>query len=205
MQSYYSSYFFAFNRARFEKPRVLVFSKTDGFRHASIEAGKPAFDKMAAEKKFTVDFTENATHFSNANLKKYNAVVFLNTTGDVLNNEQQEEFERYTRQVAVGWPYMPLPIVNMSGPGMGDWRRISGTAGAMLDNFLFHTGQVKRKIFPCFLPPVFLSIRGLRFVTFGKVHDKNTIIFAGMASNTATQYTYRIMTIDEQSIPPFTF
>jgi cytochrome c len=95
-------FLFAFNRARFEKPRVLVFSKTDGFRHASIEAGKPAFEKMAAEKGFTVDFTEDANQFTNANLKQYNAVVFLNTTGDVLNNEQQEEFERYI-QAGGGW------------------------------------------------------------------------------------------------------
>src|SRR4249919_3492382 len=86
---------FAFNRARFEKPRVLVFSKTEGFRHGSIEGGKSAFGKMAAERGFTVDFTEDASQFTNANLKLYNAVVFLNTTGDVLNNAQQEEFERY--------------------------------------------------------------------------------------------------------------
>src|SRR4051812_37403017 len=70
--------------------RVLVFSKTEGFRHASIEAGKKAFLKMAEEKKFQVDFTEDANQFVTAGLKKYNAVVFLNTTGDVLNSIQQE-------------------------------------------------------------------------------------------------------------------
>ena len=41
---------------------------------------------MAAEKGFTVDFTEDATKFNTPNLKQYNAVVFLNTTGDVLND-----------------------------------------------------------------------------------------------------------------------
>ena len=75
--------------------RVLVFSKTAAFRHASIDAGKAAFSKMASEKGFTVDFTEDATQFTTAILKKYNAVVFLNTTGDVLNDAQQLEFERY--------------------------------------------------------------------------------------------------------------
>jgi cytochrome c len=77
------------------QPRVLVFSKTDGFRHASIEAGKTAFQKMAADKGFQVDFTEDASQFTEAVLKKYHAVLFLNTTGDVLNNNQQTEFERY--------------------------------------------------------------------------------------------------------------
>ena len=35
----------AFAHPRFEKPKVLVFSKTEGFRHQSIEAGKSAFGK----------------------------------------------------------------------------------------------------------------------------------------------------------------
>ncbi|AYB35798.1 carbohydrate-binding protein [Chryseolinea soli] len=78
-----------------DKPRVLVFSKTDGFRHTSIEAGKVAIKKMADEKGFDVDFTEDAHQFVANNLKRYNAVVWLNTTGDVLNPEQQTEFERY--------------------------------------------------------------------------------------------------------------
>ena len=86
---------FISNSANAQTQRVLIFSKTDGFRHASIEAGKVAFSKMAAEKNFAADFTEDAAQFTTANLKKYNAVVFLSTTGDVLNNEQQSEFERY--------------------------------------------------------------------------------------------------------------
>jgi cytochrome c len=75
--------------------RVMVFSKTAGFRHASIEAGKAAFQKMAKEKGFAADITEDAGQFTAENLKRYRAVVFLNTTGDILNPEQQSEFERY--------------------------------------------------------------------------------------------------------------
>ncbi|HAK79458.1 MAG TPA: cytochrome C [Runella sp.] len=77
------------------KLNVLVFSKTAAFRHESIGAGKKALGKMAQEKGFGVSFTEDATQFTELNLKKFNAVVFLNTTGDVLNNEQQTAFERY--------------------------------------------------------------------------------------------------------------
>jgi cytochrome c len=86
---------FSFTSLNAQSPRVLLFSKTEGFRHASIEAGKTAFSKMAAEKNFAIDFTEDAAQFNTANLKKYNAVIFLSTTGDVLNDEQQQEFERY--------------------------------------------------------------------------------------------------------------
>ena len=86
---------FAFRHTSVQQLHILVFSKTEGYRHASIEAGKTAFKKMAAEKGFTVDFSEDATKFTTANLKQYNAVVFLSTTGDVLNDMQQQEFERY--------------------------------------------------------------------------------------------------------------
>ncbi|GGN04042.1 hypothetical protein GCM10010967_43650 [Dyadobacter beijingensis] len=75
--------------------QVLVFSKTAAFRHASIEAGKKALAKMGAEKNFGVSFTEDAVQFKESNLKKYNAVVFLNTTGDILDAGQQNAFERY--------------------------------------------------------------------------------------------------------------
>jgi len=74
---------------------LLVFSKTKGFRHESITAGKKMFIETAAQKNYTVDTTEDATVFTYANLKKYNAVVFLNTTGDVLDSAQQLAFEQY--------------------------------------------------------------------------------------------------------------
>lgn len=77
------------------KINLLVFSKTDGFRHGSIEAGMAALEQMAQEKGFTVSFTEDAADFVESKLKQFNAVIFLNTTGDVLNRQQEEAFERY--------------------------------------------------------------------------------------------------------------
>ena len=77
---------------------LLVFSKTKGFRHESIAAGKKMFIETAAPKNYTVDTTEDATVFTYANLKKYNAVVFLNTTGDVLDSAQQRAFEQYIQR-----------------------------------------------------------------------------------------------------------
>ncbi|MCE7059050.1 ThuA domain-containing protein [Dyadobacter sp. CY343] len=75
--------------------RVLVFSKTAGFRHSSIPAGKAAIMKLGKENGFSVDTTENAVAFSEKNLQKYSAVIFLNTTGNILNDKQQDAFERY--------------------------------------------------------------------------------------------------------------
>ncbi len=78
-----------------KQDRVLVFSKTEGFRHASIETGVESLRKLGEEHGFAVDATEDAAAFTENNLKNYRAVIFLNTTGDVLNPAQQDEFERY--------------------------------------------------------------------------------------------------------------
>lgn len=78
-----------------EEIRVLVFSKTSGFRHESIGSGIEALRKMGQKQGFIVDTTENASQFNEENLVRYKAVVFLNTTGDVFNQEQQNDFERF--------------------------------------------------------------------------------------------------------------
>ncbi len=78
-----------------DKIKLLVFSKTDGFRHESIESGIAALQQLAAEKGFEVDFTEDADQFKEKVLQNYQAVIFLNTTGDILNEKQQEAFERF--------------------------------------------------------------------------------------------------------------
>jgi type 1 glutamine amidotransferase len=78
-------------------PRILVFSKTTGFRHESIPHGKAALLKLGQEHKVQVDTTENAAYFVADSLQNYQAVVFLNTTKDILNPEQQTAFEAYIR------------------------------------------------------------------------------------------------------------
>ncbi|GIJ39224.1 ThuA domain-containing protein [Micromonospora andamanensis] len=74
---------------------VLVFSKTAGFRHASIPTGIAAIQELGAEHGFTVDTTEDGAAFTDANLAQYRAVIWLSTTGDVLTADQQAAFERY--------------------------------------------------------------------------------------------------------------
>ncbi len=77
------------------QPRILVFSKTAGYHHQSIPVGQRALMQMGAENGFAVDTTTDGTKFTDANLKQYGAVVFLSTTGNVLNDAQQTAFERY--------------------------------------------------------------------------------------------------------------
>jgi cytochrome c len=74
---------------------VLVFSKTAGFRHDSIPEGIAAIQAIGEQNDFHVEATEDATAFTADNLSRFAAVVFLSTTGDVLNADQQTAFEGY--------------------------------------------------------------------------------------------------------------
>jgi cytochrome c len=82
-------------RSASAKPSVLVFSKTVGFRHDSIPAAIVAVRELGAANGLEVDTTEDSGAFTNANLARYSAVVFLLTTGDVLDATQQRAFERF--------------------------------------------------------------------------------------------------------------
>jgi type 1 glutamine amidotransferase len=79
------------------KPKLLVFSKTMGFRHDCIPVGKVAMIKLGEENGFAVDTTEDASAFTPGNLKQYAAILFLCTTGNVLDDAQQAAMEGYIR------------------------------------------------------------------------------------------------------------
>jgi len=76
---------------------VLVFSKTVGFRHDSITNGIETIRRLGTNYHFGVEATEDASLFTDANLSNHQTVVFLSTTGDVLDNNQQAAFERYVQ------------------------------------------------------------------------------------------------------------
>ncbi len=75
--------------------RLLVFSKTAAFRHASIPDAIAGLRRLAQSQGVAIDFTENSAVFTDANLARYNAVVFLLTTGTILDADQQAAFQRY--------------------------------------------------------------------------------------------------------------
>jgi type 1 glutamine amidotransferase len=79
------------------KSKILIFSKTAGFHHKSIANGIIAIRLMGNQNGFDTDTTTDAAQFTYRNLKKYDAVIFLNTTGDILNDAQQAEFQKYIR------------------------------------------------------------------------------------------------------------
>lgn len=104
--------------------KVLVFSKTAGFRHSAIPAGIAAVQRLGAANGFTVTATEDAGAFTAGNLAQYQAVIWLSTTGDVLNAAQQSAFESY---VANGGGYVG---VHAAADTEYDWPWYGGLVGA---------------------------------------------------------------------------
>ena len=86
---------FALSASAPEPACVLVFSKAVGFRHGSIEVGVAAVEALGSANGFEVVATEDAVAFTEENLSGFDAVVFLSTTGDVLDDAQQVELERF--------------------------------------------------------------------------------------------------------------
>lgn len=99
------------------KGHVLVFSLTKGYRHASIEKGQEAIKKLGAENGFEVTISEDPGLFTDESLQHFSAIIFLSTTGDILNSNQEAAFMRYIQagggfvgihaaaDTEYGWPW----------------------------------------------------------------------------------------------------
>jgi type 1 glutamine amidotransferase len=102
---------------------VLVFSKTAGFHHTSIDAGIAAIKRLGSANGFSIVATTDSSQFTTSNLKRYQAVVWLSTTGDVLNDAEQAAFEAY---VAAGGGYVG---VHAASDTEYDWPWYGGLVG----------------------------------------------------------------------------
>ncbi|PRY16408.1 cytochrome c [Pontibacter ummariensis] len=118
-----------------EAPRVLVFSKTKGWKHTSIPYGIDAIQKLGQEHGFRVDTTKNASYFVDDSLRNYQAVIFLSTTGNVLNPEQEAAFERY---IQAGGGYMG---VHAAADTEYDWPWYNKLMGAHFSSHPLNPGE----------------------------------------------------------------
>lgn len=81
------------------KINVLLFSKSTAFRHGeSIEAGKKVFDDLSKKNNWFVYSTEEGGVFNPEQLSKFDAIIFNNSTGRVLNDDQQIALENYVEE-----------------------------------------------------------------------------------------------------------
>ena len=101
--------------------RILVFSRTMGFRHDSIADGKAMLAREAPTWGIDTEFTEDPTAFTDENLARFGAVVFLSTTGDVLDEDHRRRSSGTSTPVAATSAYTPMPTPSTTGPSTADW------------------------------------------------------------------------------------
>jgi type 1 glutamine amidotransferase len=78
------------------QPAILVFSKTNGWRHNEGIAGADKFFvELSREREFGIFTTVNAAVFNEQDLSRFDVIVFNNATGDTLSPEQEEAFQNW--------------------------------------------------------------------------------------------------------------
>lgn len=75
--------------------KVLVFHETEAFRHESIEAGIQAIRELGIQEDFQVEVSQDSRFFLVNKLEDFELIIFLNTTGDIFDREEQRAFEDY--------------------------------------------------------------------------------------------------------------
>ena len=99
-------------------PALLVFTKTNGFRHTeAIPAGLALIEEIAKRRGWSVFHTENGAVFNDAQLAKFQATVWHQASGDVLNAEQREALKRFIENGG-GW----VGIHGAGGDREYDWK-----------------------------------------------------------------------------------
>lgn len=110
------------------QPHVLVFTKTSGWRHDSISTAVAALQRLAAQEGMLVVHSEEAADFNAANLGRYRAIVFANTTLDVLDASQQSAMQDFIR---AGGGFMG---VHSAADTEYDWPWYGQLVGAWFDS-----------------------------------------------------------------------
>ena len=107
---------------------VLLFSRTAAFRHDSIPDAIAALTELGSANGYTVEATEDPAMFTAANLARFRVVVFLMTTGDVLDAPARPPSKRGSRAAATTSASTPRPTPNTTGRSTASWWRVLQTA-----------------------------------------------------------------------------
>ncbi len=75
--------------------KMLVYYKTAGFEHNSIDAGKRMLQEIATEQGFEIKETKTNEDITFEGLSQYEIVFFMNSTGDIFNNQEQQAYEQW--------------------------------------------------------------------------------------------------------------
>ncbi|MCH8569477.1 MAG: ThuA domain-containing protein [Balneolales bacterium] len=107
---------------------LLIFSRTSGWRHDSIEPGIEAIGKLASEHEVGAAATEDADYFTPENLSKYDAIIFLNTSETIFEDEHRQAFKQFMQN---GGGYVGI---HSASDTEYNWPWYHGLVGAYFDN-----------------------------------------------------------------------
>lgn len=107
--------------------RILVYSRTTGYRHASIPAGVAALEKLGLQQGFSVEASEGVHCFRPGRLERYDAIVFLSTSGEVLDEPGRAALTQYMQQ---GGSWLGIHAASTTEY---DWPWFEGLVGAWFD------------------------------------------------------------------------
>jgi hypothetical protein len=85
-------------RENVKQKKVLIYSKTNGYRHESIPLGIAAIKKLGEANNFWVDATEDSLDINDKKLRQYQAIIFLSTTGKVLGVNEEEALQKFIQK-----------------------------------------------------------------------------------------------------------
>lgn len=83
--------------AGYSQQKVLLFTKTTAFRHESIPKGVATVTELLQRENIESFHTEQAHYFCKDSLAKFDAVLFLSTTGDLFDTAQKEALQAFVR------------------------------------------------------------------------------------------------------------
>ena len=107
--------------------RILVYSRTTGYRHSSIPAGIEALEKLGWEHGFNVEASEGMHSFRAGRLERYAAIVFLSTSGAVLDEPGRAALRHYMKQ---GGSWLGIHAASTTEY---EWPWFEGLVGAWFD------------------------------------------------------------------------
>jgi uncharacterized protein len=83
-----------------DRYQVLLFTKSETYpwRHSSISNGVEMFKELSANHNFGLTWTDDSEIFNDhERLNSMDVVVFMNTSGDILDEDQKSAFQEYIR------------------------------------------------------------------------------------------------------------
>ena len=92
---FFQTYFSSSSFAQQKQFKVLLITTTRGWHHESLHAGVLAIQDLGRCNFFDVDLLQDPNGITDKNLDQYQAVIFLNTTGDIFDSAQQKVMERF--------------------------------------------------------------------------------------------------------------